>query len=56
VDDRVDYGMLKYAINVFKSQHPGSMLVNNPWGDSNMKGLEKAASALKINLAGREII
>jgi branched-chain amino acid transport system substrate-binding protein len=54
VDDRVDYGMLKYAINTYKSQRPGSMLVNNPWGDSNMKGLEKAAIALKVNLAGQE--
>ena len=54
VDERVDYGMLKYAQTTFKSQRPGSMLVNNPWGESNMKGLEKAAAALKITLAGQE--
>ena len=54
VDERVDYGMLKYAQTVFKSQRPGSMLVNNPWGESNMKGLEKAAAALKITMAGQE--
>ena len=54
VDERVDYGMLKYAQDKFKSKRPGSMLVNNPWGDSNMKGLEKAAAALKITLAGQE--
>ncbi|QWE01973.1 ABC transporter substrate-binding protein [Polynucleobacter sp. JS-JIR-II-b4] len=54
VDERVDYGMLKYAQDKFKSKHPGSMLVNNPWGDSNMKGLEKAAAALNITLAGQE--
>lgn len=54
VDERVDYGMLKYAQDKFKSKRPGSMLVNNPWGDSNMKGLEKAATALNITLAGQE--
>ena len=54
VDERVDVGMLKYAQDKFKSKRPGSMLVNNPWGDSNMKGLEKAAAALNITLAGQE--
>ena len=54
VDERVDAGMLKYAQDKFKSKRPGSMLVNNPWGDSNMKGLEKAAAALNITLAGQE--
>jgi branched-chain amino acid transport system substrate-binding protein len=54
VDDRVDVGMLKYAQTAFKSQKPGSMLVNNPWGESNLKGLEKASAALKIPLAGQE--
>ena len=54
VDERVDYGMLKYAQTAFKSQRPGSMLVNNPWGESNMKGLDKAATALKITMAGQE--
>lgn len=54
VDDRVDVGMLKYAQATFKSQKPGSMLVNNPWGESNLKGLEKGAAALKITLAGQE--
>ena len=54
VDDRVDVGMLKYAQTTFKSQKPGAMLVNNPWGESNLKGLEKASAALKISLAGLE--
>lgn len=54
VDDRVDVGMLKYAQATFKSQKPGAMLVNNPWGESNLKGLEKASAALKIPLAGLE--
>ena len=54
VDDRVDVGMLKYAQATFKSQKPGAMLVNNPWGESNLKGLEKASAALKIPMAGLE--
>ena len=54
VDDRVDVGMLKYAQTTFKSQKPGAMLVNNPWGESNLKGLEKASAALKMPLAGLE--
>ena len=54
VDERVDVGMLRYAQSTFKSQKPGAMLVNNPWGESNLKGLEKASAALKIPLAGLE--
>ncbi len=54
VDDRVDVGMLKYAQGTFKSQKPGAMLVNNPWGESNLKGLEKASAELKIPMAGLE--
>ena len=54
VDDRVDVGMLKYARATFKSHKPGSMLVNNPWGESNLKGLEKGAAELKITMAGQE--
>ena len=54
VDERVDVGMLRYAQSTFKSQKPGAMLVNNPWGESNLKGLEKASAALKIPMAGLE--
>lgn len=54
VDERVDAGMLKYARSTFKSQKPGAMLVNNPWGESNLKGLEKASGELKIPMAGLE--
>ena len=37
VDERVDVGMLRYAQSTFKSQKPGAMLVNNPWGESDRK-------------------
>ncbi len=54
VDERVDVGMLKFAQRTFKAKKPGAMLVNNPWGESNLKGLEKASAELKIPMAGLE--
>jgi branched-chain amino acid transport system substrate-binding protein len=54
VDDRVDVGMLKFAQRAYNAKKPGAMLVNNPWGESNMKGLEKASAQLKLPLAGLE--
>jgi branched-chain amino acid transport system substrate-binding protein len=54
VDDRVDVGMLKYAQSRFSAKKPGAMLVNNPWGESNLKGLEKASAELRIPMAGLE--
>jgi len=54
VDDRVDIGLMKYAARSFGAKKPGAMLVNNPWGDSNLKGLTAASAELKIPLAGLE--
>lgn len=54
VDERVDAGMLRYAQSAFNAKKPGAMLVNNPWGESNRKGLEKASAAQKIAMAGLE--
>lgn len=54
VDDRVDSGMLKYATRNLGARKPGAILVNNPWGDSNQKGLEKASQQLNIALVGIE--
>lgn len=54
VDDRVDSGMLKYATRNLGARKPGAILVNNPWGDSNQKGLEKASQQLNIPLVGIE--
>ena len=53
-DERVDLGMLKYAAKTFGAKKPGAMLVNNPWGESNLKGLEKGSRELQIALAGLE--
>ena len=54
VDERVDLAMLKYAQKAYATKKPGAILVNNPWGESNQKGLEKAAIELSLPLAGIE--
>ena len=54
VDERVDLAMLKYAQKAYASKKPGAILVNNPWGESNQHGLEKASTELALPLAGVE--
>lgn len=54
VDERVDLAMLKYAQKAYGAKKPGAILVNNPWGESNQKGLEKASAELTLPLAGVE--
>ncbi len=54
VDERVDLAMMKYAQKVHATKKPGAILVNNPWGESNQKGLEKASAELALPLAGVE--
>jgi branched-chain amino acid transport system substrate-binding protein len=54
VDERVDSAMLQYVQKTFGAKKPGAILVNNPWGESNQKGLEKASVELKLPLAGIE--
>jgi branched-chain amino acid transport system substrate-binding protein len=54
VDERVDTALLQYAQKTFGAKKPGGILVNNPWGESNQKGLEKASAELKLPLAGIE--
>ncbi len=44
VDAIVDIKLLQYAHKTFGSKKIGLMLINNPWGESNEKGL-KAADA-----------
>lgn len=39
VDVLVDIKLLDYASKKFSSKKPGLMLINNPWGESNEKGL-----------------
>lgn len=54
VDEIVDVGMLAYAQKTFKATKPGMILVNNPWGESNEKGLKAAMAAKNVTTAGVE--
>ena len=54
VDEIVDVAMLNYAQKTFKAARPGMMLINNPWGESNEKGLRAALEAKGVPTAGVE--
>jgi len=54
VDEIVDIGMLNYAQKNFNTAKPGLMLINNPWGQSNEKGLNAAMAAKGVTPAGIE--
>lgn len=45
MDDLVDVKLLKYAHQKFGAKKAGLMLINNPWGESNQKGLLAASKA-----------
>jgi branched-chain amino acid transport system substrate-binding protein len=55
-DDLVDISLIKYAMSQYNSKTPGLILVNNPWGESNEKGLKAAAAAANLPIAGVEKI
>jgi branched-chain amino acid transport system substrate-binding protein len=54
VDEIVDKAMLQYAQKTFNAKKPGMILVNNPWGESNEKGLQAALKAKGLAAAGVE--
>src|SRR6476620_7567770 len=54
VDEIVDKAMLQYAQKTHNARKPGMILVNNPWGESNEKGLTAALAEKKMNAAGIE--
>jgi branched-chain amino acid transport system substrate-binding protein len=55
VDALVDVKLLKFAHVKFGSKKAGLMLINNPWGQSNQKGLQAASKAdASIDIAGIE--
>lgn len=54
VDEIVDKAMLQYAQKTFKSTKPGMILINNPWGESNEKGLVAALTEKGMKAAGIE--
>jgi branched-chain amino acid transport system substrate-binding protein len=54
VDEIVNKAMLQYAQKTFNAKNCGMILVNNPWGESNEKGLRAALDARGIKPAGIE--
>jgi branched-chain amino acid transport system substrate-binding protein len=54
VDEIVDKAILQYAQKNFNAKKPGLILVNNPWGESNEKGLKAAMAAKGVTPAGIE--
>jgi branched-chain amino acid transport system substrate-binding protein len=54
VDEIVDHAMLQYSQKTFGAKNCGMILVNNPWGESNEKGLSAALAAKGLRPAGIE--
>jgi len=54
VDEIVNKAMLQYAQKTFNAKNCGMILVNNPWGESNEKGLTAALAAKNLKAAGIE--
>jgi branched-chain amino acid transport system substrate-binding protein len=54
VDEIVNKAMLQYSQKTFNAKSCGMILVNNPWGESNEKGLMAALNAKKMKPAGIE--
>jgi branched-chain amino acid transport system substrate-binding protein len=54
VDEIVDKAMLQYSQKTFGAKKCGMILVNNPWGESNEKGLTAALNAKGMKPAGIE--
>ena len=54
VDEIVDKAMLQYAQKTFNAKNCGMILVNNPWGESNEKGLRAALGEKNVKWAGIE--
>ena len=55
-DSMVDVALVDRAVNVHGAKKPGLILINNPWGESNQKGLEAALGAKGMEHAGIEKI
>src|SRR5437660_5898905 len=54
VDVLVDKALVQYARKTFNAKSLGLALVNNPWGESNDKGLHAAADEQGVKIAGVE--
>lgn len=56
VDEMVDVALVERAISVHGAKNPGMILINNPWGESNEKGLSAALETQGLPTAGIERI
>ena len=54
VDELVDKALVDYAIAKHSTKKPGMILINNPWGESNEKGLKEALAEKNMSYAGIE--
>jgi branched-chain amino acid transport system substrate-binding protein len=55
VDVLVDVKLLQYANKTFSAKKAGLILINNPWGESNEKGLTEAVKSVPgMEIAGVE--
>jgi branched-chain amino acid transport system substrate-binding protein len=54
VDELVDKAMVVFAQRTYGVRRPGLILLDNPWGQSNEKGLKAALAAAGLPLAGSE--
>ncbi len=54
VDEYVDEAITEYLITRYGAKKPGMILINNPWGESNEKGLTKALEKRNMDHAGIE--
>ncbi|MDB5817062.1 MAG: Twin-arginine translocation pathway signal, partial [Rhizobacter sp.] len=54
VDELVDKALVNYVQTHFKASKPGLLLVNNPWGESNERGLKAAMAEKGVTSAGTE--
>jgi len=54
VDVLVDNALVQYAAQKYGARRPGMLLINNPWGASNEKGLTEAITGMQLSAAGVE--
>jgi branched-chain amino acid transport system substrate-binding protein len=54
VDELVDVALVDYAMKKYGAKKPGMILINNPWGESNEKGLKAALAAKNLPFAAIE--
>jgi branched-chain amino acid transport system substrate-binding protein len=54
VDALVDVALVDYAAKKYSAKKPGMILINNPWGESNEKGLKAALETRQMPFAGVE--